>query len=510
MKKPAFCSRAAGLAAAATCFAITATFTPVSAQDAAKKPDAAKAAEAGKPKSAKPAAAAKTPPKPPTPAVHKVKSDLFELKIEVDGVFESANSTRISVIPKAWGDLTVVEAAPHGTTVKKGDILARFDTVKLAEQVDDLEKARPLAELTFKLAQQELAALEKTTPLTLEAARNAKMHAEEDLAYWEDKGREMDERDAKENVSQLENYLLYSREELNQLEKMYKADDLTEETEEIILKRARDSVHQYVWNLEQTKARTERQLTTSIPRRQQTSARAVKQQQIAWRMAEATLPEQLKQKRLEIAGQERGLKKSAGKLDELRSDLEALTVRAPHDGIVYYGVSSRGKWITASTVARKLIPGQKVMPREIFMTLVKPDPLQIRAAVPEAKMQHLATGLEGIAAPAWNPDAEFKTKVRDISFVPYSNNTFDAFFTVPKRGEDAPALYPGMNCKIRIDLYKNEKALAVPKKAVRKEGNSHFVYLKDGKKRKVKTGKSNATMTEILEGLKEGDEVKSQ
>lgn len=497
-------------AAAVTLFALSASVDPASAQDAsAKKPDAAKPAEAGKPKTAAPDAK-KAPAKPTGPSTHKVKSDLFELKIELDGVFESADSTRISVVPKAWSDLTVVDVQPHGTAVKKGDVIARFETKKLVEQLEDLEKARPLAELTFKLAKQELAALEKTTPLTLESARRSKMQAEEDLAYWEDKGRELEERGARQTVTRLENFLAYSREELNQLEKMYKADDLTEETEEIILKRAKDSVKSGEWSLEQARATSERQLSTTIPRRQDSSARNVARQRIAWRQAEATLPEQLKQKRLEIAGQERALNKAAQKFADLKADLGALTVKAPHDGIVYYGASNRGKWVTGSTIERKLIPGQKVMAREIIMTLVKPEPLMIRAAVPEAKLQHLAAGLAGTASPTWNPDAEFKTKVKSISFVPYSNNTFDAFFTVPKRGADAPALYPGMNGKVRIDLYKNEKALAVPKKAVRKEGNSHFVYLKDGKKRKVKPGKSNATMTEILEGLKEGDEVKVQ
>ena len=34
--------------------------------------------------------------------------------------------------------------------------------------------------------------------------------------------------------------------------------------------------------------------------------------------------------------------------------------------------------------------------------------------------------------------------------------------------------------------------------------------LKDGKKRKVKVGKSNTSVTEILEGLEAGDEVKTQ
>ena len=39
--------------------------------------------------------------------------------------------------------------------------------------------------------------------------------------------------------------MAYQKEELHQLEKMYKADDLTEETEEIILTRARHRLQTY-------------------------------------------------------------------------------------------------------------------------------------------------------------------------------------------------------------------------------------------------------------------------
>ena len=41
------------------------------------------------------------------------------------------------------------------------------------------------------------------------------------------------------NLKSSEQYLVCAAEELNQLKKMYEADDLTEETEEIILQRSK-------------------------------------------------------------------------------------------------------------------------------------------------------------------------------------------------------------------------------------------------------------------------------
>ena len=230
---------------------------------------------------------------------------------------------------------------------------------------------------------------------------------------------------------------------------------------------------------------------------------------LAWRQAEKGLPDALQQKRLEVAAQERSLEKGAQRLAKLEKDLASLTVKAPHDGIVYYGTSKRGKWITASTVERKLMPAGKLLPREIFMTVVKTTPLRITAAVPEAKLRHLEPGIAGEATLVWNSDDPLATELETLSYVPHDDGTFDAHFSLPKPGTDAATLYPGMKAKLKLEVHSAEKAITVPKKAVhRGEKGERFVHLKNGDKRAVKIGKSDDKVVEILSGLEEGDEIK--
>ena len=63
------------------------------------------------------------------------------------------------------------------------------------------------------------------------------------------------------------NFMLdYEKDELHELEKMYKADDLTEETEEIVLKRQRNSVEFAQFSLESAKLDTEEMTKVRIPR----------------------------------------------------------------------------------------------------------------------------------------------------------------------------------------------------------------------------------------------------
>src|SRR4051812_20150461 len=61
---------------------------------------------------------------------HTVKRGTLKSKAQVDAVLESTDMQSIKIIPKAWSDLTVVDAVAHGSKVNKGDVLVRLDPDK--------------------------------------------------------------------------------------------------------------------------------------------------------------------------------------------------------------------------------------------------------------------------------------------------------------------------------------------------------------------------------------------
>ena len=63
-------------------------------------------------------------------------------------------------------------------------------------------------------------------------------------------------------------YLEYAKEELRQLEKMYRSKDLTEETEEIILRRTRFQVESSEVQLKEAELRRDVTLKVELPRRE--------------------------------------------------------------------------------------------------------------------------------------------------------------------------------------------------------------------------------------------------
>lgn len=445
--------------------------------------------------------------KPVEGSTFVVKTAPFSKTVKVSGIIEGTRATPVEMNLKRWTDMTVVRAVDYGTVVKVGDVLIELETKEIKKKIHDMKLEMPGKKLDFSTAELELANLEKSTPISLEKALRNKMQAEQDLVYFEDKNRPMREREAMEDVKEVIDSLAYAEEELKQLKKMYEQDDLTEETEEIILKRSENTVARYQWLLEQSKARSQRTLETTIPREHETLKTNLELQQIHWRAGEKSLREGLEKKRLEIEAKRRELEDLQLSLIELEEDLVAMKITAPHDGIVYYGMNQRGKWTTASLVERKLIPGGKLAMREITMTVVDPSKVQVRLSLTEAQLDGLAEGQSGPLTLKWKPGFPFEVKVQSIDYVPFPDSTFNGILAV-NSPKEAPKMMPGMTASAEILVARKEAALAVPKSSVKEENGKKSVEKADGTKISVKTGLVSGDQIEILEGLQAGDVIR--
>ena len=112
-------------------------------------------------------------------ATHKVEKGPFKVEVSLKGILESSAMTEVLISPEAFtpenrGQLRVLKAVDHGTKVHKGDQLVWFDMERLDQIITDQEKDHALADLSFKLAYEDLIALEKATPLDLAYVERAK------------------------------------------------------------------------------------------------------------------------------------------------------------------------------------------------------------------------------------------------------------------------------------------------------------------------------------------------
>lgn len=473
------------------------------------EPDAAKPAESkpGEPKTAQvPAAEAAKP------ATWKVEKRLLRVEVSLDGVFEAAEKAEIRLRLDEWSGLTVLKAVEHGAVVHRGDLLVTLETKDIDRAIADLKEQLKFDDIALAQTERELDVLRKTTPLDVEAHRRSRQFAAEDYDFYKKVARPLAVRAAEFSLKSAEQYLEYEEEELRQLEKMYKADDLTEETEEIVLKRARNSVERARFNLERARVLTDRTLKVEIPRDDLAMADAAKKADWNTALQAAALPLVLQKKELDLAKARLQRQRAGERLEKLLADRERMIVKSPIDGVVYYGACDGGKWSGYDTARESLRPGGSLVMNRAFMTVVKPRPLVVRAGVPEKQLHQVRPGVAGTVKPSGYPDRKLHAIVERVSPVPAGGN-FDARLTVAAAG-DGDEIVAGMTCQAVLVAYEKADAICVPPTALGSDetdpDKKHvFVVGKDGKsqRREVVVGRRTDKLVEIVKGLAAGEEV---
>jgi len=449
----------------------------------------------------------------PKPSTVKVKKGPFKIEVSLEGVFEAQRMTEMLLRPQEWVGLTVLSAAEHGAVVRRGDLLLALDLEKIDRAIADLRSEVEVTDLTMHQAEQSLRTLEASTPLDLAAGQRAERIAREDLKQFFDINRPGLLKTIEFSLRSAKEMLEYQQEELRQLEKMYKADDLTEETEEIVLRRARNAVERAKFLYERAQVEHDQALKFDFPRMEEKIKDSAERAALQWEKDKIAIPVALKKQRLDLEKLKLQRARSAERLKELQADREMMTVKAPVDGVVYYGKCVRGRFGGGAAATEDFRRGGTISPNAVFMTIVQPRPLFIRSSVPEKELHLVQTGVKGTAKPTGYPDLKLTAIVERVAAVPSGSGGFDARITVAL-DQHSQALMPGMSCDVKLAAYEKKDVVAVPAGAVaadESDEQKHYVYLvaKDGQpqKREVTVGKRSDKQVEVLRGLGEGDEI---
>ena len=452
----------------------------------------------------------------PSKSTSPVAAGPFKVNVTLDGIFESRSMSEIILRPEEWTELTVKEVASHGAKVRQGDVILQLDPKKITDAIRDLESSMSLAELAIRQNETEVATLETLLPVDLEAANRTKRTAVEDLDRFNKLERELTVRKAKESLKRTKQALEMSEAELRELEKMYKADDLTEETEEIILKRQRDEVESAKFYLELAEIELAKDTKIDLPRREEALKEAATRQSALYEKARTVLPMTLSKLKLEVQKLNIERSKSIEKLDKLKPDLGSMTVQAPRDGILYYGACVLGNWPSSTDMAVKLRRGGSLQPNDVVLTIVDPTALLIRTSVSEKQLTNVRRGATGYAIWADSDECRCDVRVDSISAVPITSGKFTAILDIGNLNDarrQVPPL-PGMTCTVTINVYSKQDALTVPPAALRTDDwdeQKRYVYVvnEDGQreKRSVTVGRRTDKKIEILSGLRAGEKV---
>ena len=449
------------------------------------------------------------------PATHKVVKKPFKIELSVSGILSAEEAVEISYRPHPMlqpadgqSSLTIKQVAAHGAKVKKGETLAVFDTTKMNEVIENAEVEQKTLLANIKLAEQELPLAEKVAPLDVALAESAKKRADEELKYFLDVAKDQTVKDANSSLKFTKFMLEYAEDELTQLKKMYKANDLTEETERMIMRRQRHYVERIAAYVESAVLERDYLLKFTLPNKEKSLKEDQAKHTLLLEKAQKSWAPWLLQKQAALIKMHHDHDKSAARLAKMVKDRTAMTITSPIDGVVYHGKFQQGTWTAADSADSKLMPGSTVSPDRVFITVLKPGPLELHLTVEEKEVHLLKPDMKGTAKLAARPDRKLSVRVAQVSAAPTAPGKFAALVRFDAGAGD---LVPGLACTVKFVPYSKKDAIAVPTKYLEEEDGKDVVHvlLPNGKHetRPVTLGRADSEQTEVLAGLREGDEV---
>lgn len=442
---------------------------------------------------------------------HTVTMEPFSASVSIETTFLPEDAVVMRIDPESWSEFKLLDVKEHGAAVKKGDPVVLLDVEGIDRRIADDVTNATLRDLALANAERELKDLEKSTAWKLATAEKTFQRAKTDYAYFKETGLPMAEERAARTLDRAKRMLEYQEEELKQLLKMYAEDDLTEETEEIILKRQRASVDSARFAVKQAELDYAWTIEQDLPRKTADWEQSLLDAEMVYKTAKVTIPRALAQKRLEVKKMQVDHVRAAEAEAEIVADRKLMEPESPVAGRVYHGEIAGGRWSVGQT-AKFMKPGGMIPPRTVFASIV-PDgaPLQLHAFVEESVVLGLKVGQTGHVTPVAAPKRRLPVTLDSVAVCPEP----DGKYHVSLRPGDLPndlALVTGMKGTAKIITYAKKEALTVPARAVEETPDGSFVVrvkLADGEpeKRPVTVGRESDGVIEVLTGLEAGQVV---
>lgn len=376
--------------------------------------------------------------------------------IDVNGVLEAARSHEIVTDTEHLGALKVKRLVEHGTEVSKGQSLVWFETEDVDKKIKDAEIALRLSRLSLEAA--EFAAEQAAAKEAIERGQAERTLAKARRAFdnFVSVDRERQLASAEFDVVNARASLENATEEFEQLEQMYKEDDLTEESEEIVLKRAKQAVENAQFRLEGVEIATERSITQTIPNSVADQEDTLALAEMAHEKAMRDLDSARQRREIELRKTREAFHDEEEKLADLKAERKQVVLTSPIDGILLHGKLARGR---IGDKPSQLEAGSSVAPTQVVMTVVDPRRLQVRVDLDQKQLASIKAGDTCTVTVDGLPGLEVAGEVASVGIVPYAGTKYDCVVQLKglKRGSD---LKPLMSCSLTFELESDEAEIS--------------------------------------------------
>jgi HlyD family secretion protein len=364
----------------------------------------------------------------------------------------------------ANGSSVLLSVIPEGSVVKRGDVLAELDS----SDYDELLRLQRI---------------------TLERAKADHLQADLDVQIARLAVREFEEGIVHETIEDFEGKILLARSDLE---------------------RASDRLS---WSrrMNQKGYIPAATVTSDLFRKDQMAVSLAQQESAYALFKKFTAPKTVRELEGAVQGasatleyQDLRLHRQLERLATLEKQVEHCTIRAPHDGFVIY----------ANNADRELFiePGLPVYERQQLFFLPDLNDMEVVALLHESIVNQVDPGMHAAVHIEGMNDRRIEGHLTKIATMATLNFRSDVrYFEGIVKLQNVPmGLRPGMSAEVEIALPRVEHALTVPSDAVRFENGHDFCFVmhEDGlERREVKLGQVTSDLSEITQGLEEGEEV---
>jgi multidrug resistance efflux pump len=433
------------------------------------------------------------------PPLHVVDPIDLPTGVERDGRLEARNARRVLLDLEAFGGrLVVTEVHPalrSGGAVEAGATLVRIDPAPLERELRAAREALVEARRALTLEEQEGALEQAATRDALEQAEVAARTAKRALERFQALDGPQLLAGAAQALAATQHYVDDQRDELAQLELMYKGTELAPETKEIVLERGRRNLRHAERALEQQRRAHQTTVEWEHPDRLRalTEHDTWASRALAQARDRAHLASERRANQLRVAQQRaRDIAEHAAQLD---ADLRRLVVTAPIGGVLE-AVDLR--------VGDLLSPGRTLTQvhdtsRLVVRFAASEDDLRLLAPGGKVKLRLLAFGEVNLAG-----------VVGSVEAVPSAPGEAPTYSTVVDVQGAHPLVRVGLRCRVVAAGSLVRRALVVPRAAVSIEGGRARckVWANDrATPVEVILGPGNADNVQVLRGLVAGDAV---
>ncbi len=407
----------------------------------------------------------------------------------------------------------LVKVVDENSKVKKGDVVAEFETADLLLRVEDYKLTIEQTKKDLAIALEEREVLKSTNSEDLRTARDKVTQCLDDYNRYVRLEGPRDKDTQTLAVDDAERALAEAQTAYDTAKESYDSTIFSDSEAEA---KAKAEVEKAQKNVTSAETKLNSALLAkklfkryTYPNKLRDLRNKLAQAKLGYEKTRVRTQSLLTQKNNQIYRLEITIRNNERQFERHSSWIPMMQLIAPVDGIVTYGDPDR---LWGNPEVKVGMDGRR---KQVIITIPDMSQMIVDVNLPEQYRTKVAIGDKVIITPESLRNVKIRGHIESIAAlpvhtIPWDKSTPKIYRTVVAFNGRNSRIVSGMSVQVEVVSRTLHDVISIPIEAVFEEGGELLVYrktLSGPEKVRVKIGASSDNSVEIIEGLKEGDEV---